>query len=55
MNIHRKGKTGCKIAIDNFKNVFLNSSFNVKFLENLPGDGYQDGSVDLSLLNYRLE
>ena len=55
MNIHRKGKTGCEIAIDHFKNVCPNSSFSVRILENLSGDGYKDGSVDLSLLNYRLE
>ena len=55
MNIHRKAKVGCEIAIDHFKNVCPGATFSVQILENLPGNGYQNGKVDSKTLKYRLE
>ena len=55
MNVHRKGKKGCEIAIDHFKNVCPGSKFSVQILEKLPGNGYTNGKVDQKMLEYRLE
>jgi len=55
MNIHRRGKSGCEVAIDHYKNVCLDATFSVQILEKLPGNGYKDGKVDSAMLRYRLE
>ena len=55
MNIHRKGKSGCEIAIDHYKNVCPGATFSVQILEKLPGNGYKNGKVDPAMLKYRLE
>ena len=55
MNVHRKGKKGCEIAINHFKNVCPGSKFSVQILEKLPGNGYVNGKVDTKMLEYRLE
>jgi len=55
MNIHRKAKSGCEIAIDHFKNVCPGANFTTLILEKLPGNGYKNGTRDLAMLRYRLE
>ena len=55
MNIHRKGKTGCEILIDHFSNVCPGALFSIDILEKLPGDGYENGSIDDQMRKYRLE
>ena len=55
MNIHRKGKSGCEIAIDHFKNVCPGATFTILILEVLPGNGYVNGKVDPAMLQYRLQ
>ena len=55
MNIHRKAKSGCEIAIDHFKNVCPGANFTTQILEKLPGNGYKNGTRDLAMLRYRLE
>ena len=55
MNIHRKGKTGCEILIDHFSNVCPGALFSIDILEKLPGDGYENGSIDDKMRKYRLE
>ena len=55
MNVHRKGKTGCEILIDHFSNVCPGSLFSIDILEKLPGDGYENGSIDDKMRKYRLE
>ena len=55
MNVHRKGKSGCEICIDHFKNVCPGSSFSIQILEKLPGNGYLNGNLDQNMLKYRLE
>ena len=53
--IHRKGKSGCEISINHYKNVCKNTSFKIQILEKLPGNGYKNGSMDLEMLEYRLQ
>ena len=53
MNIHRKGKSGCEILINHFKNICPNSSFFIQILEILPGDGYKDGALDTEMSSLR--
>ena len=55
MNVYRKGKSGCEISINHYKNVCKNASFTIQILENLPGNGYKNGSKDLEMLEYRLQ
>jgi len=55
MNVHRRGKSGCEIAIDHYKNVCPNATFNIQIVEILPGNGYKNGSLDSSMLEYRLQ
>ena len=50
MNIHRRGKSGCEIAIDHFKNVCPGATFTIQILESLPGNGYSNGSLDRAML-----
>ena len=52
MNIHRKGKSGCEISINRYKNVFKNAS--IPITEELPGNYYKNGSMDHKILEYRL-
>ena len=52
MNIHRKGKSGCEIAIDHFKNVCPDATFTILILERLPGDGYVNEKIDQKMLEY---
>ena len=42
MNVHRRGKSGCEIAIDHYKNVCPNATFNIQIVEILPGNGYKN-------------
>ena len=42
MNIHRKGKSGCEVLINHFKNCCPNSSFTICVIEVLPGNGYKN-------------
>ena len=53
MNIHRKGKSGCEILIDHFKNCCPNASFTIRVIEVLPGNGYKNGSMDQEMTNMR--
>ena len=39
MNIHRKGKSRCKISINHDKNVSKNASFTIQIREKLPDNG----------------
>ena len=39
MSIHRKGKSRCRISINNDKNVCKNASFTIQITEKLPGNG----------------
>ena len=55
MNIHRRGKSGCEICINHFKNVCPGSTFTIQILEKLPGNGYINGIVDPEMLEYRLQ
>ena len=55
MNIHRRGKSGCEVAIDHFKNVCPGATFSIQILENLPGNGYKNGVVDSEMLKRRLQ
>ena len=55
MNIHRKGKSGCEISIDHYKNVCPGATFTIQILELLPGDGYLNGKIDPAMLKLRLE
>ena len=55
MNIHRKGKTGCEIAINHFTNVCPGAKFSIRVLEKLPGNGYKNGKRDKEMYKYRLE
>ena len=55
MNIHRRGKTGCEIAIDHYRNVCPGATFSIQILESLPGNGYHNGVVDPAMLEYRLQ
>ena len=55
MNIHRRGKSGCEVSIDHYKNVCPGATFSIQVLEKLPGDGYKNGKMDLAMLKYRLE
>ena len=55
MNIHRRGKSGCEILIDHFKNVCPGATFTILILEVLPGDGYVNGKIDPAMLEYRLQ
>ena len=55
MNIHRKGKSGCEIAINHYRNICKNASFRIQILEKLPGNGYKNGAMDLEMLEYRLQ
>ena len=55
MNIHRRAKCGCKIAINHFKNVCPGAKFSIHVLEKLPGDGYKNGSRDKDMYLRRLK
>ena len=55
MNIHRKGKTGCEIAINHYTNVCPGAKFSIRVLEKLPGNGYKNGKRDKEMYKYRLE
>ena len=55
MNIHRTGKTGCEVAIDHYKNVCPGATFSIQIVETLPGNGYSNGVVDSTMLEYRLQ
>ena len=55
MNIHRRGKSGCEIAIDHFKNVCPGATFTILILEVLPGDGFANGKIDPAMLEFRLQ
>ena len=55
MNIHRRGKSGCEIAIDHFKNVCPGATFTILILEVLPGNGYLNGKIDQAMLEFRLQ
>ena len=52
MNIHRKGKSGCEISINHYKNVFKNAS--IPITEELPDKYYKNGSTDHKIREYRL-
>ena len=54
MNIHRRGKSGCELSINHYKNVCPNATFNIQILEKFPGNGYNNGSMDMEMLEYRL-
>ena len=55
MNIHRKGKTGCEIAINHFTNVCPGAKFSIRVLEKLSGNGYKNGKRDKEMYKHRLE
>ena len=46
MNIHQKGKSGCKLSINHYKNVYRGASFSIHILEK-PGDGFRNDQWDL--------
>ena len=41
MNNYRRGKSGCEIAINHFKNVYPGSKFATQILEKLPDNSYR--------------
>ena len=55
MNIHRRGKSGCEISINHYKNVCPGSSFTIQIIEVLPGNGYKNGAFDIDMNKYRKE
>jgi len=55
MNVHRRGKSGCEISIDHYKNSCPGASFSIQILEKLPGNGYRNGELDSKMREYRLE
>ena len=36
INIHRRGKSGCEISIDKYRNVCKNATFSIEMIEKLP-------------------
>ena len=34
MSIHRRGKSGCEISIDHYRNVCKNATFSIQVIEN---------------------
>ena len=54
MNVHRRGKSGCRILIDHFSNVCPDAEFSIDILEKLPGNGYKNGAIDDKMRKYRL-
>ena len=55
MNVHRRGKSGCEISINHYKNVCPNATFTIQIIEKLPGNGYRNGAMDQKMLQFRLE
>ena len=55
VNVHRRGKSGCEIAINHFRNVCPDNNFTVQILEKLPGNGYIDGRIDPDMRQQRLK
>ena len=55
MNIHRKGKSGCEISIDHYKNVCPGATFSIQVIEVLEGNGYKNGALDLDMSKQRKE
>ena len=42
MSIHRRGKSGCEISVDHYKNVCKNATFSIHIIEKLPENGYEN-------------
>ena len=43
------------ILIINYKNVCKNATFSIQLTEKLPGNGYENGIKDNTMLEYRLQ
>ena len=54
-NIHRRGKSGCEISIDHYRNVFKNAIFSIQVNEKLPGYGYENEIKDNAMFEYWLQ
>ena len=50
MNIHRIGKPGCQISIDHYRNVCKSAAFSIQVIENLSGNGYENGIKENAML-----
>ena len=55
MNIHKRGKSGCEISIDHYRNVCENAIFSIQVIENLPGNSYENGIKDNATSEYQLQ
>ena len=55
MNTHRTSKSGCTTSINHYREVCPGSTFSIQIIENLPGNGYKNGVMDLDMLQYRLK
>ena len=55
MNIHRKGKSRFEISINHYKNVCKKIFFIIQIIKKLPGNSSKNGSIDLKILEYRLQ
>ena len=49
MNTNRKGKSGCELSINHYKNVCKGTSFSIHILEKLEGDGSINGRQDFGV------
>ena len=49
MTINRKGKSGCELSINHYKNVCKGTSFSIHILEKLEGDGSINGRQDFGV------
>ena len=53
MNIHRAGKSSCKMFNEHYKDVCPGATFSIQILEKLPGNGYKNGKIDTEMRRYR--
>ena len=50
--IHRRGKSGCEISNDHYRNVCKNAIFSIQVTEKLPGYGYENEIKDNAMFEY---
>ena len=55
MYIQRRGKSGCEISIDHYRNLCKNATFLIQVIETLLGNDYEIRIKNIAMLEYRLQ
>ena len=53
MNILRRGKPGCEISIDHYRNFCKNATFSIQVIKKLPVNSHKNGIKDNVMLECR--